>query len=128
MWPGEIVPVKDIREVVEAVAGLPTGSIMRPNRQRNISWHRQLVCLLALELNAMPLTDIGRALGIDHTTVIHGGKRARERVENDPYWRKMHSAARAALYGKRTAKRHGAGEEVVAAAGALTGAVEAAQG
>lgn len=105
-WPGEIVPVKDIREVVEAIAGLPAGSMMNKDRSRALSWHRQLVCHLAMELNALPTSGIGLAMGLDHTTVIYGTRRSRERVANDAYWGKVYRAARAALYAKRARKAY----------------------
>lgn len=46
---------------------------------------RQLAYLLSYELTGCTLTQIGKVLGRDHTSLLHGIKQINKLREQDPY-------------------------------------------
>ncbi len=64
------------------VAGLDAETLRGPGRTQDVVRARQLAMLIAAALTGAGLARIGAALGgHDHTTVLHGLRRARERLE-----------------------------------------------
>lgn len=69
-----------IRDLVHAVAeasGVKASDIYARNKTSVICRARWVVMLAAYDRGAT-ISGIGRALGLDHTTVMHGIKKARE--------------------------------------------------
>jgi chromosomal replication initiator protein len=78
--------VAEIVRIAEGLADLAPGDICGLSRLRGIAWPRQAV-MLALHIGrpSMSYPMIGAKLGgRDHTTIMHGVKRARARVEDCP--------------------------------------------
>lgn len=75
-----------VREVVGAVCaevGLPVSAIYGKSRVRNIAMARRLVCYI-LRREGMSLPQIGAALGLDHTSVLHAVRmEAKARAESE---------------------------------------------
>ena len=81
----ERVTIARIQIAVAAHYGLPSDKMRSGARARRYSHPRQLAMLLARELTKSTLPAIGERFGgRDHTTVIHGIKAARNRIETDP--------------------------------------------
>lgn len=74
---------RTIKALVHAVAeatGISAQAIYGRNRSRHVNRARQIVMLAAHE-RGMGLSEIGRALGRDHSTVDHGIKAEKARRE-----------------------------------------------
>jgi chromosomal replication initiator protein len=64
-----------IHEIIEAVAGhfrLSVADILCPRRDVELARPRQVVMWIGRKIARRESTVIGRALGRDHTTVLHG--------------------------------------------------------
>lgn len=76
------------RDVILAVAaeyGMTPGQIKFRTRRRKVAWPRQILMLMLRQNCGRSYQQIARAVGVsDHTTVIYGVRRARERVLSDP--------------------------------------------
>jgi chromosomal replication initiation ATPase DnaA len=72
---------------VAAEAGVSAAAILGPRRDKHIAQARQAVMYLA-RLEGHSLSDIGRAMGRDHTTVLHGIKAHEERLKREAEGRK----------------------------------------
>jgi len=72
--------VKQCMTLAERAVGLPKGATYTRSRAREIAWARQAGMLLAHE-NGNSYSHIARMLNMDHTTIMHGVKAARERRE-----------------------------------------------
>lgn len=76
-----------IRVIVQFVADkFKTTPVMLMSQRRthNVLWPRFIAMYLARELTFRSLPEIGRALGRrDHTTVLHGVRRVKARMETD---------------------------------------------
>lgn len=71
---------------------------LRSLRRRDaIVQARQAVYLLARELTDQSFPQIGRALGRDHSSIIHGAGVARELIRTNPAFAERVDAARAAI-------------------------------
>ena len=70
--------VKEIALAVSAETSIPLSAIYGKGRKREIVEARWIVMFLA-DRDGMSLQDIGRALNMDHTTVMNGLKRERQR-------------------------------------------------
>ena len=73
-------------EIVEAVAtvyGVSTAAIIGRCRSKSIAEARQVACLIARRCTRLSLPEIGRAVGCDHTTVMHGIKAAEQKCAAD---------------------------------------------
>lgn len=64
-----------LAERAEALTGLEPGSLYRQRRARDTSWVRFAVMKVAVEAGRST-SVIGRVLRMDHTSVIHGVRRA----------------------------------------------------
>ena len=74
--------IRSIAEALDRVChetGVTTEEILGRSRSRSIAHARQDVCRLAHECGAS-YPEIGRALGIDHSTALHGARVASERA------------------------------------------------
>jgi hypothetical protein len=81
--PGRIT-VKSILVACAEAFGVGINEIVSPRKPRRISRARQAAMWLAHELTALSLPQIGRAIGgRDHTTILHGVRRADEWIEAD---------------------------------------------
>ena len=73
---------------VEVLTGRKRNKIIMP-------W-RQLAYLLSYELTGCTLTQIGKVLGRDHTSLLHGIKQINKLREQDPYveqiYQELHDA------------------------------------
>ena len=72
--------------IIDAVAqhaGISRAQIIGPDRSERIARARQITMLVCYN-NGLSSVEIGRALGRDQTTVVHGVKRekARRKAEN----------------------------------------------
>lgn len=75
------VPKAKARAIILEVAkasGLKIKTLMGPSRARRATWPRQ-VAYEALNRAGYSTAEIGRMMGRDHTTVMHGIKAARAR-------------------------------------------------
>ena len=76
--------VQDILDCVCAFYKVRESEVLSERRSKDMVIPRQIVMLLAKEMTIYSYPKIGRALGTrDHTTVIHGYKRLRERAARD---------------------------------------------
>ena len=67
------------------VLGIAKDTLLGPRHSSDIAQARQLLFYVMKEqCQQMSLPDIGKTLGKDHTTVMHGVKRARARLKTDP--------------------------------------------
>jgi hypothetical protein len=76
--------VKDIVFAASHVTGLAAAAIAGPRRSNPLCLVRHAVMYLAYEMiQSASLPQIGRALGNkDHTTILHGVRRVRQRLED----------------------------------------------
>lgn len=81
-----LVPVGKIMRAVSKAAGIDLNQLRGPWRDRRFSWPRQVAMLMLYELRPdLSSGQIAFLLGdLDHTSVLHGVKRARERVHFGP--------------------------------------------
>ena len=83
-------------QIVIAVCNVtqsPTTLVFGTRRHRTAMWSRWLVYLIAHDYCNLSYTAIGRVLNRDHTTVIHGIKRASEEYERDAHFRQAYIQA-----------------------------------
>tara|TARA_E500000318_G_scaffold46673_4_gene43986 strand:+ start:6948 stop:7376 length:429 start_codon:yes stop_codon:yes gene_type:complete len=76
---------RDPSEVLQIVAkyyGFPISALKGPRRTGRIVEARQMAMLLGCSY-AERITDVGRAIGRDRNTVLHGHKQASIRIERD---------------------------------------------
>ena len=82
----DIAPRVSVRDVVIAVAnysGVETQALLGRCRNNELVRWRSLIYLLAYELTYQSLSDIGKALDRDHTTIWHGVKTYRQRMADN---------------------------------------------
>lgn len=88
-------------EVLAAVArttGLSAEAIRGKRRTEKMCGARHLAVLLICDLcPEKSLTQIGRFLNRDHTTIIHGRKAALRRLDHDPAFRQAYDKTMGAL-------------------------------
>jgi chromosomal replication initiation ATPase DnaA len=78
-WPGQLV--ESVIEEFSTTHGVSVNDLKSPARHRAVSHPRQDLMLVMRNETGMKLTEIGQALGgRDHTTVLYGVARARERA------------------------------------------------
>ncbi len=82
---------RDILRTVSEVTGISTAALQGEKRGGPVSKARQLVFLLCNEhAQQMSTPQIGRLMNRDHTTVIHGTRKARERIQADPDYKETY--------------------------------------
>lgn len=74
--------VQHIIDAAAAVNGISVNQMLSRRRSRTFSWPRQQVMYLAATLTSCSLPEIGRALKLDHTTVIHGIRQVERRIDD----------------------------------------------
>lgn len=75
-----------IRDLVEHAAkktGVPVEEIQGNSRVRRIAWTRQSV-YYAARMEGISLTEIGDFFGRDHTSVLHGIRAVKKRMQTAP--------------------------------------------
>jgi chromosomal replication initiation ATPase DnaA len=60
--------------------GIPIEDLLGTDRSKRFSHPRQTVCYLAYKNLPLSLPEVGRALGRDHTTVMHANRCVGERM------------------------------------------------
>lgn len=81
--------------IVADLAGVTEAELLGRQRSRHLSRPRQIAMLIASEETTASLPTIANCLGNrDHTTVMHGIKRARELVAIDPAMAALYRAAK----------------------------------
>jgi chromosomal replication initiator protein len=65
--------------------GIEPASVLSRDRSKPVSEARALVCFVARRCTRMSSSEIGRALGIDHTSVLYAVKRV-ERMRQRDEW------------------------------------------
>ena len=85
--------VDHVLKCVTKITGVSLLNLKGPRRGAEFARPRQLAYLLLRTFcPSRSLPDIARAVGkLDHTTVIHGIKKARERVGKDPDYRALYN-------------------------------------
>ena len=95
-----------VRRILTVVAkhwGVGVPSLVGPSRMRPLVYPRFAAMKLISERMNLSLTPIGIALGKrDHTTIMHGIRRADFLHENDIDWRQRYDAAEAELKSAET--------------------------
>ena len=90
-----------IREILGIVADETDATVPQlvgPGRAADIAQPRQLAMLMAREVAGRSMPQIGREIGNrDHTTVLYGCRKAKERLEADRDFRGLHSRCLARL-------------------------------
>lgn len=77
-----------IQDEIEKYFNLPSGSIQRKTRKREIVMARQLAHWFALDRKIGSLTYIGLNLGgVDHATVLHSKKTVNNLIDTDKKFR-----------------------------------------
>lgn len=95
---GKRVTITDVRRAVAERFTVSETDLVSARRLNGVSHPRQLAFLLARELTPRSLPEIGRMFGNrDHTTVMHGIRRASERVATDPDWSEHYRVLKARL-------------------------------
>jgi chromosomal replication initiator protein len=84
LLPARKLSIEEIQLHVGAAFGLSLEELLSHSREPRVTWPRQLAMHLARELTEQTLPAIGRAFGRGHTTVLHAGRRTRERIASDP--------------------------------------------
>lgn len=66
--------IERIADVVASVVGIPKADILGDRKLRSIATARQIVCYLARHYTCPQASypEIGRAIGRDHTSAVHG--------------------------------------------------------
>jgi chromosomal replication initiation ATPase DnaA len=91
-------PTTQIQELVALSYGLHPISMTSQNRERSVSWPRQIAMFLTREITARSFPEIGRVFGgRDHSTVIHAIHAVQQRMKKDPLVRADVEALRLAL-------------------------------
>jgi len=72
-------------------------------RKHALARWRHLMFLLAYELSHQSLMQIGKAMNRDHSTIWHGCRRAKERMETDYALRFTYDKLKSELNGGRNA-------------------------
>lgn len=84
--PGPVprITIASIRERVEEFYGIEPGAFKTPARKKKIAHARQVAMYLSKQLTPKSLPDIGRRFGDrDHTTILHGIRAVKKRMETD---------------------------------------------
>lgn len=75
--------IMDVVRLVSKHTGVPVAYIMGKRRKPEVSEARWLICYLAHDRQKFTLKEIGNVLGLDHTSVLHGVRKERERRQGE---------------------------------------------
>ncbi len=78
------ITIRDIEWVVCTKYGISKEVMRSRDKRKKISRPRQIIMFLARELTNASYPKIGRHFGRDHTTIVHGVKSLRERMQTNP--------------------------------------------
>lgn len=73
----------DIASCVSEYFVIPIENLKARTRKAEFVWPRQVFCYLALNLTGIPLTEIGRFILRDHTTIMHSRDVCSNRVDTE---------------------------------------------
>ena len=71
---------KALVDEVAQTHGINRDELLGTHRHPRVAHPRQNLCLLAQERFGWSTTQIGRMIGRDHSTVVHGIQQARKRI------------------------------------------------
>lgn len=71
--------IMDVVRIVSKHTGIPVAYIKGKRKTQAIVHARWLACYLAHDRQGFTLEEIGKAMGLDHTTVLHGVQQERKR-------------------------------------------------
>lgn len=77
------VPYSQLAAIICQVCSVTWKSILDHDRKANVVIARQLFCYFASEVLHKQVTEIGRIIGKDHTTVIHGRGKIRNMIDTE---------------------------------------------
>jgi chromosomal replication initiator protein len=83
-------PVHTLEQILELVAsayGLSRADLSRRSRERRLARPRQIAMYLCRRYTDASLAEIGRALGRDHTSVLHATRSVEARIAERPQLR-----------------------------------------
>jgi hypothetical protein len=79
------IKIRDIVNIVAHVYGVPVNCILSRRRAISVTRPRQEVMWLAKKFTQLSLPEIGRAMGKDHTTVLHAINKIDSLIANAGY-------------------------------------------
>lgn len=98
------VTVRSIMQVVADEYGITVSDIRGPKRPKALSVPRQIVMYLAREMTEFSWPMIGSFMrGRDHSTIIHGWRRTKARIEQDADFARRVEVIRERVFAKREA-------------------------
>lgn len=80
----QFVPISAICELVSQKTGIPVSCLRADIRDKPVFTSRHIVMYLAAIYTKCSLMRIGRYLNKDHTAVIHGRERIKQRIKQEP--------------------------------------------
>lgn len=86
-----LITIENIQRMVADYYNIKVADLKSKSRSRSVARPRQMAMALAKELTSHSLTEIGRAFGRDHTTVLHACKAISELCENDNSFKEDHT-------------------------------------
>lgn len=86
-------PARRAIEAVAAAFDIPVSAILGPSRKRPVSFARFSIYVILRE-RGWTTTQVSAALGLDHSSVIHGTRRV---ADMDDAWHARHAKARGLL-------------------------------
>jgi len=75
-------PIRNVIRAASAISGIPESELLDDNRAAHLSWVR--FAIMAACQRYASYSAIGRVMGRDHSTIIHGVKRALTLGKSDP--------------------------------------------
>lgn len=79
----EYISLTSVIDAVSEVFGVPIREIMSPSRERRLARTRFAIYYLAWLNTRHSFPSVGRYMGRDHTTIMHGRTRAIELIRKD---------------------------------------------
>lgn len=88
---------QDVIETAARVLDVSFGELIGEARDWHVAHRRWLVMLWLRETWGYSLPRIGKLLRRDHTTTLHGIRKARQKLETDPDYRALYATLKEAL-------------------------------
>lgn len=82
--PRDVITIDEIVALVENNFGIDRNELMSKSRKNVTTWARQVAMFLARQFTLMPLEEIGKTFGRDHSTVIHAFQKVTETIAAHP--------------------------------------------
>lgn len=87
-------------EAVSRATGIAKGAILGRSKRSEIVRARQLLCKVAVDYIGYSLSETGRAIGKDHTTVLYAVRSANRWIEKSRPYREAYEQVCRELGGK----------------------------